>query len=231
MVTMSREDATHALRVLRLTPGDVVELICPPMRALAAIADTENQEVLLRIEERLPSTEMQSCITLYQGLPKADKMEWIIQKGTELGCARFVPVVMKRSIAQSDHKNGDDRKTERLRKIAREAVKQCGRCQVPEIMSPVKLSSALEAMQKEDILLVPWEEEHALSLETALKGAARDAHIGIVIGPEGGIATDEIDCLRALPNTRIITLGPRILRTETAAIASIAATGFALGEW
>ena len=228
---MNREDAVHALRVLRLTPGDEVELISPPMRALAVIADTENQEVLLRIEKILPSTEMKSRITLYQGLPKADKMEWIIQKGTELGCARFIPVSMKRSVAQPDRKNGDDRKTDRLRKIAREAVKQCGRCQVPEIISPGKLSAVLSLLREEDILLVPWEEEKALSMQEALSGAAPGVRVGIFIGPEGGIDPDEIDCLRTLPNTRIITLGPRILRTETAAIASIAAAAYALGEW
>lgn len=227
---MNQEDAKHALRVLRLTPGDTVELICPPNRALADIISIENHDVLLEITRLLPSTEAATRITLYQGLPKADKMEWIVQKGTELGCRRFVPVSMKRSIVQMDQKDGE-RKTERWQKIVREAVKQSGRCEIPEVMRPVSFTKAVSMFEEEDILLVPWEDEHALSFNAGLSDAVKGARIGILIGPEGGIDSDEIEELRPLSNVRIVTLGPRIMRTETAALASVAAVSCRLGEW
>ena len=99
---MSREDAVHAIRVLRLMPGDEVEAVSPPLRALASIVSTDAQAVTLRLVRLLPSSEMRTHLTLYQGLPKADKMEWIVQKGVELGCSRFVPIELARSVVQAD---------------------------------------------------------------------------------------------------------------------------------
>ena len=228
---MSREDAAHAVRVLRLMPGDEVEAVSPPLRALASIVSTDAQGVTLRLVRLLPSSEMRTHLTLYQGLPKADKMEWIVQKGVELGCSRFVPVELTRSVVQADRGEKGEKKTERLRKIAREAVKQSGRTAVPEITRPLRLKEAKELLAGEDIVLVPWEEENSCTLLQALEGIPRGAHAGLLIGPEGGITPEEIEELRKLGNIRVITLGPRILRTETAAIATLAAMACLFGEW
>ena len=95
---LNAEDAGHALRVLRLENGDEVELVCAPARYLAEIDSTEDGEVRLRVTEKLRDTEAQTRVTLYQGLPKADKMEWIVQKSTELGAAAIAPVAMIRSV-------------------------------------------------------------------------------------------------------------------------------------
>ena len=228
---MSREDAAHAVRVLRLLPGDEVEAISPPLRALASIVSTESQKVQMHLVRLLPSSEMQTHITLYQGLPKADKMEWIVQKGVELGCCRFVPVELTRSVVQADHGEKGEKKTERLRKIAREAVKQCGRTVIPEISRPLRLREAMQMMASEDIVLVPWEEENYSGFRSVLEGISRGARVGVLVGPEGGITREEIDRLRELKNVRVVTLGPRILRTETAAVATLAAMACVFGEW
>ena len=228
---MSREDAVHATRVLRLQPGDEVEVISPPQRARAVIVSTDAQQVCLRLLRLLPSSEMRTRITLYQGLPKADKMEWIVQKGVELGCSRFAPVELSRSVVQADRGEKGEKKTERLRKIAREAVKQCGRSVIPEITRPLRLREAESLRAGEDVVLIPWEEESSCSLRAALEGMTEGARIGLLIGPEGGITPDEIEHLRGLQNVRVVTLGPRILRTETAALATLAAVSCVLGEW
>ena len=123
MASLGEEDARHALRVLRLEPGDEIELVCAPARYLAEIADTEDG-VTVRIKEELRRTEAKTQVTLYQGLPKADKMEMIAQKCTELGVYAIRPVAMERCVVKLEGKDAV-KKIDRWQKIAREAVKQC----------------------------------------------------------------------------------------------------------
>lgn len=137
---LNAEDAGHALRVLRLENGDEVELVCAPARYLAEIDSTEDGEVRLRVTEKLRDTEAQTRVTLYQGLPKADKMEWIVQKSTELGTAAIAPVAMIRSVVKLEGKDAA-KKTERWQKIAREAVKQCARVNAPGGQNARKLAA------------------------------------------------------------------------------------------
>ena len=138
---LNAEDAGHALRVLRLESGDEVELVCAPARYRATIDSTEGGEVRLRVIEKLRDTEARTRVTLYQGLPKADKMELIVQKSTELGAAAIAPVAMIRSVVRLEGKDAE-KKTERWQKIAREAVKQCARVSAPEVRLPRKLSAS-----------------------------------------------------------------------------------------
>ena len=218
---LNAEDAGHALRVLRLENGDEVELVCAPARYLAEIDSTEDGEVRLRVTEKLRDTEAQTRVTLYQGLPKADKMEWIVQKSTELGAAAIAPVAMIRSVVKLEGKDAA-KKTERWQKIAREAVKQCARVNAPEVKMPRKLAAMKDELNALDVLIVPWEDARDGSIADCLapfKPKER-VSIGILIGPEGGIAPEEAEWLTHEAGAKLVTLGPRILRTETAAIAS-----------
>ena len=218
---LNAEDAGHALRVLRLENGDEVELVCAPARYLAEIDSTEGGEVRLCVTEKLRDTEAQTRVTLYQGLPKADKMEWIVQKSTELGAAAIAPVAMIRSVVKLEGKDAA-KKTERWQKIAREAVKQCARVNAPEVKMPRKLAAMKNELNALDVLIVPWEDARDGSIADCLAPfkVKERVSIGILIGPEGGIAPEEAEWLTHEAGAKLVTLGPRILRTETAAIAS-----------
>ncbi len=222
------EEVPHALRVLRLQAGDAAELLMEGEKWSAEICSIEGQRVICRLQGRLPSAEPGVEVTLFQGLPKAEKMEWVIQKATELGAARICAVAMERSVAKIGGREAD-KKRERWQKIACEAVKQSGRCRVPEVRI-CTLSEAAEMARDLDLFLVPWEEESGLRLSGALaKREKPQGRIGLLIGPEGGISKNEVELLRqagALP----VSLGRRILRTETAALAALAAVMALSGE-
>ena len=216
---LSQEDARHAVRVLRLQPGDEAEVILQGKRYLSRIAGISDQAVRLTPVSMLPSTEPRLQVTLFQGIPKGDKMDWIVQKNVELGISRIVPVLFSRCVI---HLDGKDflRKQERWQKIAREAGKQSGRCLIPEICAPVPfsaLSGYLDACEK---VAVPWEECPEGSPLAFVKHHPSLSSLGIVIGPEGGIAPEEMRQM-AQHNCEAITLGKRILRTETAGLVSL----------
>ena len=180
------------------------------------------------LKEALPDNEPPVRVTVYQGLPKADKLDLIAQKLTELGAARVAPVKMERSVVKLDGKDAEKRR-ERLQRIAREAAKQCKRGRAPEVLVPQTWKQLEPEMRKHDLLLVPWEDAEGCGLSAA-HGDCPDARdIGIVIGPEGGMSAAEVDALTAI-GAKPITLGPRILRTETAAVAACAMTMLLWGD-
>jgi len=220
---LSAEDSAHALRVLRLEPGDEIELVCAPERYLAVIEAADMDAVSVRIVEPLRRTEAKTRVTLFQGLPKADKMKLIAQKATELGAYAVQPVAMERCVVKLEGKDAV-KKTERWQKIAREAVKQCARVDVPEIREPKKLSALKADFAQLDVLIVPWEDARDGSMKACLApfDGKESLCVGVLIGPEGGISEKEAAWLAENAGAKLVTLGPRILRTETAAIASIA---------
>ncbi len=221
LARLSAEDAQHALRVLRMRPGDACEALWNEGRFAAEVAETAGNEVLLRLLSPLPSTEAKTRITLFQGLPKADKMELIVQKAVELGAEAVVPVSMCRCVVKLDERDAR-KKQERWQKIAREAGKQSGRCRPMAVETPISLDTLCRRLPAFDLALVPWEEEHALSL-SSLHGQHPSARqIAVVIGPEGGMAEDEIEAMRRA-GCESATLGPRILRTETAGLCALSA--------
>lgn len=226
---LGAEDSRHALRVLRLAAGDDIELVSAPERYLARIVDTDGECVSVRIVETLRSTEARTRVTLYQGLPKADKMELIAQKTTELGVHAIQPVAMERCVVKLE---GKDRKTERWQKIAREAVKQCARVAVPEVREVKKLTALRDELRGLDLLIVPWEDARDGSVRACLEELGRDKplSVGILIGPEGGISPKEAQWLRDEAGGRLVTLGPRILRTETAGLCALTMVMAFLGE-
>ena len=228
---LGAEDSQHALRVLRLTCGEEIELVCPPERFLARIEEIDGGEVRVRALSPLRSTEARAQVTLYQGLPKADKMEWIVQKSTELGAYAVQPVAMERCVVRLDGKDAA-KKAERWQKIAREAVKQCARIRVPEVREPKKLAALREELAALDLLIVPWEDARDGSVRACVESVAHlpAPRIGVLIGPEGGISPAEAKWLAGEAGGRLVTLGPRILRTETAALAALTLVMAARGE-
>lgn len=225
---LTAEDAHHALNVLRLHPGSPVELIDNGSRFFATVISADHGDVILEKGEILPSTETSVDFTLFQGLPKGDKMELIVQKAVELGVSRIVPVMMSRCITRIGEKDAS-RKQERWQKIAREAGKQSGRCRIPEVALPLPLSEISAFRNHIQEIVVPWEMNRQYGPMSFVRDHPGISSLGIVIGPEGGIDRSEIEFLSALPACTI-TLGPRILRTETAGLAAVSAFSALYGE-
>ncbi len=217
LAALPAEEAKHAAKVLRLKPGDEVCAMDGAGRRWWAEMAGEGR---VRLLEELPANECAARITVYEGLPKADKLDFIAQKLTELGAARLVPVKMERCVVKLDGKDGAKRR-ERLQKIAREAAKQCRRGLPMDVSEPVDWKAALTVMAAHDALLIPWEDARGTRLKDVFKELPEARDIGIVIGPEGGMSPEEVDAMLQIGG-RTVTLGPRILRTETAAVVAAA---------
>lgn len=200
MAYLEAEDARHALRVLRLDVGAQVQLFADGQAYAASICQTGPDGVAVRVLEKLKSPEASLRVTLYQGVPKGDKMDYIVQKCTEAGVCRIVPVEMPRCVAHLDGK--DDKKLSRWNRIAREAAKQAFRPVTPEVAAPIDLNALCRALPR---LISP-----------------DIADLAIVIGPEGGMGESEVQRMLG-SGARAVTLGPRIFRTETAGLAAIIA--------
>lgn len=233
LVTLSREESAHAARVLRLKAGDPVQLLDGEAIFEGELVQVRESGVQAKALSALPSPESKAHITLWQGLPKGDKLEHIVQKATELGVWALWPVEMERSLAKAD-KVRQGPKQERLERIALEAAKQSGRAHVPRVEPPCGFAQALARLDKEeafDLILVAWEEAEAqgLRLSQAVRENSGKERVLLVIGPEGGIAPEECQRLQAL-GARTVTLGRRILRTETAGPAALAVVLTALEE-
>lgn len=218
---LTPDDARHALRVLRMKPGEAAEVFLQGKRYSAELMEPSEDAVALRLKEELPSTEASLRITLYQGLPKAEKMELIVQKAVELGAEAIVPVAMSRCVVQLNAKDGM-KKQERWQKIAREAGKQSGRCAIPRVEEPLPFRRLAERLAAHQTAIVPWEDAAGYGPKQFHDDHPDATDIAIVIGPEGGMSADEIAVMEQA-GCRQVTLGPRILRTETAGLASISA--------
>ena len=217
---LCEEDARHATRVLRMREGESCELFADGKRFSGEIASS-GEEVEVRILSELPSTEAKLRITLYQGLPKADKMELIVQKSVELGACAVVPVAMSRCVVQLDAKDGR-KKQERWQKIAREACKQSGRCEMMQVTEPISFKNLLTKLAAHQAAIVPWEDARGYSLARFHQEHPDVTDLAIVIGPEGGMSEDEIARMKEA-SCQSVTLGPRILRTETAGLCAMSA--------
>ena len=217
LAVLDQEEAAHAVKVLRMQKGDACQALLEGM-IFDARLESVSPEVVLLLGEELPSPEPTVSVTLYQGLPKSDKMDWVAQKCTEAGVCRVVPVLFSRCVAQWEKKD-EQKKLPRWQRIAAEAAKQSGRARVPEIASPLTVKELCRELPRHELTLIPWEEEKGNGIAGKLTG---QRNIAVVIGPEGGISGEEIALLQgagAVP----VTLGPRILRTETAGLAALIA--------
>ncbi len=209
-ITITGEDVTHITKVLRMREGDTFT-VCDGCRGdyfcklLAADKKTVTAEILEKTEN---AAEPPVHITLYQGLPKASKLDYIVQKCVEIGISRIVPMHSARVV------KGGEIKRERLCKIALEAAKQSGRGIVPEVEETLSFKEAVKEAAMADLALFPYECEKENSLKNALRGKTPKS-VSILIGPEGGF-TEEEKTLAEENGLHVVTLGSRILRTETA---------------
>ena len=223
-------DVNHMKNVLRMKLHEKAEISDGESRTYLCEVEAyeEDAAVLHILEEMEADTEPASKLYLFQGLPKSDKMELIVQKSTELGAAAIAPVAMIRSVVKLEGKDAA-KKTERWQKIAREAVKQCARVSAPEVRLPRKLSAMREELNALDVLIVPWEDARGYSLTAFHREHPDIRDLAIVIGPEGGMSADEIARMKDC-GCQSVTLGPRILRTETAGLCALSALFCLYGE-
>lgn len=221
-ITIIGTDVNHIKNVLRYQAGDKIQIGDKESKDtyIAIIEKCNSEEIQCKmIEKKERNKKKEIQIDLYQGLPKADKMEWIIQKTTELGIASIIPVAMERSIVKIQEKEVS-KKIDRWQKIAEVAAKQSKREEIPKIHTIMNLQQVLEKIKEYDLFITAYEEEKEKTLKQVLRElkVENEIKIGILIGPEGGISLREIEKLKE-KQTQIITLGDRILRTETAPIA------------
>ncbi|MDO4534265.1 MAG: 16S rRNA (uracil(1498)-N(3))-methyltransferase [Clostridium perfringens] len=228
--TIIGEDVKHIYRVLRVTQGEkVVVNNLNGEEFLGEVEDVNKQEVSIKILEKLDiNNESNLNITLFQGLPKAAKMDLIVQKCVELGINKIVPTTTHRVDIKL---KGEFKKLDRLNKIALEASKQSKRTIIPRVESPIEFNEALKIMEGLDLIVVPYENATGFGIKSMIQklDLKNVKTIGIMVGPEGGFEEEEIELLRS-KGAHIVTLGPRILRTETAGFTCTAILQYELGD-
>lgn len=230
-VIVSGDDFHHMTRVMRMETGDQFIGVINAKTALIQIDTILDESLRGRIIEWVDeSVEMPVQVSIANGLPKGDKLEWVIQKGTELGAHAFIPFVATRSIVKWDAKKAA-KKTERLRKIAKEAAEQSHRTVIPQIDDPVSFEGLLKQLDGFDHKLVAYEEEakqgESMRLAETLQAVKPGEKLLIVFGPEGGLDEKEVERLLA-QGFMTCSLGPRILRTETAPLYALSAISYQL---
>ena len=222
-------DVNHMKNVLRMRPGE--ELMVSDgnnLKYLCAVEEYGEGGAVLRIlEEMQTDTELSSKLYLFQGLPKQDKMELIVQKAVELGAYQVIPVSTRRSVVKLDEKKAQ-KKAERWQQIAVSAAKQAGRGYIPEVAPVVSYRQAVERAKELDVILIPYELERGMQATKKIIKAVRPGQsIAVFIGPEGGFEKEEVE--QALGcGARAVTLGRRILRTETAGLTALSVLMFHL---
>jgi 16S rRNA (uracil1498-N3)-methyltransferase len=231
IVVLHDEDHRYLTRVLRLDVGEAVTLFDgKSVEATARIIRIGPRALEVKIEERRPVAAIdRPHVTVIQGLAKGDKLDFVVQKATELGAARIIPVTTTRAIARLDANTiRTMSRRARWQKIAREASRQSGRLDVPEVEGVTPLVTAMNASPKDALKLMLWEGARQTTLRTALPDKPPQ-QIVIAIGPEGGFTVEEVEAARHAGFTPV-GLGPRILRTETAALVVLSILGYALGD-
>lgn len=222
-IIIKNEDVKHIKNVLRAKIEDTIDICdCNTSKNyICKIQQIEDEKIYCNIVEEITSNvESNIQVSIFQGLPKADKMELVIQKSIELGAYDITPVEMKRCVVKLNEKD-KTKKIQRWQKIAESAAKQSGRDRIPNINPIIDIKNLCEKTKEYDLVLVAYENEKENTLKQELKRIKNDKNkelkIAVVIGPEGGIDIQEINKFRE-NDAKIITLGNRILRTETVAL-------------
>ena len=212
-------DFNHIKNVLRMTVGDTFLVSENGISNLCEIECFDNESVVAKIiEENYNDTNLPIKIYLFQGLPKGDKMELIIQKTVELGVEGIIPVEMNRCVVKLDDKKKKS-KVSRWQTISESAAKQSKRNTIPEIFDVLTYKQAMEKAKEMDLFLVPYESKNGMEdTKTALSQIKSGMSVGILVGPEGGFDDKEVEKLITFNNLKPISLGKRILRTETAGL-------------
>jgi len=223
-ITASADQAHYLLKVMRAGNGDRVVLFNGrDGEWMSVIRDASKKSCTLLVEEQLRAQLVEPDLWLAFAPLKKSYTDFVIEKASELGVSRLIPVFTERT-------NTTRVKSERLRLIAMEAAEQCDRLSVAEVMEPVSFTQLIDQWPKQRQLLVPDETGGGKSLKSVLDGV-HETHHGILIGPEGGFARSELDALDNLPFVTRVGLGPRILRAETAALAALACYQAITGDW
>jgi len=214
-------DVHHISHVLRLQVGSLIELIDERGQACAAKIVGQNKEriVCQPLQPLTKESELKTKVTLAQALPKGQKMDWLVEKATELGVWQISPVITARTIASSAKLN-------RWRKLAKEAAQQSGRLFIPKITEPLNFTELIKQAKQYELAIIPWEKESARTLKVVLQNN-KPKEILVLIGPEGGFSAQEVNQAESagfIP----ITLGPRILRTETVGLALMSQLAYEL---
>ncbi|WP_310602073.1 16S rRNA (uracil(1498)-N(3))-methyltransferase [Anaerosporobacter sp.] len=230
-ITIEGSDVNHIKNVLRMKIGEAM-VLCDGQGTdyHCTIDSLANDFVQARIvDSEITQTELPAKIYLFQGLPKKDKMELIIQKAVELGVYQIIPVMMKRSVVKLDDKKKEQKKLERWQSIATSAAKQSGRGIIPDIVPVMPFKEAVKVAKEMEYKVLPF--EHAEGMEET-KRIIREVQgknsVAIFIGPEGGFEDDEVAYAMEEAGIQPITLGKRILRTETAGLTILSVLMFEL---
>ena len=223
------EDGKHIVRVMRMSIGDHLIGVANEEAHIAEIISILPDGVEIRkIEGPLPSNEMPVKVSIACGLPKGDKLDLIVQKGTELGMTAILPFEAERSIVKWDEKKGG-KKVDRLRKIAKEAAEQCHRTVVPMVENPKSFKQLIQASSSFDVCLFADEEDAKSELPNKIADRLKNVYdkqsVLVVFGPEGGLSRKEAEMLISA-NFLPVSLGPRILRTETAPLYVLSAMSY-----
>ncbi len=228
----SQDEIRHLVKVLRAKPGDQIMISDKEeWEYTAEILEIGDSEVVLTILDKQKfAQEPETRVTLYQGVPKAAKLETIVQKTVELGIKRIVPVFMSRTVVTD--KGNFSKKIARLQKIADEAVKQCKRGIIPEVGPAMNFREMISDIKNKeyDAVIIPYENEDGFTLKDALRydsdllGLRKGSSIALIIGTEGGFEEDEVELVRDTfdRKAQVVSLGKTILRTETAGMAALA---------
>jgi len=228
-VAFDADETRHLVRVLRLGPGDVVTAADGRGRAwevrIAAVGDTATGTI---VSGAPAAAESPLAISLVQGVPKGDRMEAIVRATTELGVARILPALTERTVVRLDPARWRDR-ARRWQRVAREATKQCGRAVVPAVEAPRPLAEWIASAEPADLRLCLWEIEGEPLRSVLERCEPRARSATVIVGPEGGLTRDEVARAGAAGYVPV-TLGGRILRTETAGPAIVALLQFGLGD-
>ncbi|MEH7414078.1 16S rRNA (uracil(1498)-N(3))-methyltransferase [Neobacillus drentensis] len=227
---IDEEDRHHIVKVMRMEINDRIICVDPEgKQAVCRLSEITNSSVVADVVQWIDeSSELPISITIASGLPKGDKLEWIIQKGTELGAQQFLPFSAARSVVKWDEKKAA-KKIDRWQKIAKEAAEQSHRTILPTIINPLSFKELLIKSNDFDYKLAAYEEESRQGetsvLSSTLKKMKNGETLLIVFGPEGGLAEEEVQQLKDF-GFGLCGLGPRILRTETAPLYSLAAISY-----
>lgn len=225
LICISESERHYLLNVLRLKVGDCVEVFDGVgNRYIASLCDTRTSPLQARILHHQFQPHTPPYITLFQGLPKFDKMDLIVQKTTEIGVNRIAPMICQRSIPKLVVQQ---KRTVRWQRIANEAAKQCKRPHFVHVLAPQGLDGCLKRAAQFDVLILLWEGEKRQGLKEVLCNHREAESIGLFVGPEGGFTNEEVE-MALQSGCLTTTLGDNILRTETAAIVGVAAVMYEL---
>lgn len=227
------DDARHLIKSLRYSVGDEV-LVSNSVDSVyrCRVIEINKNSLETCVEEVFPLVKNNIKISLFQCIPKANKLELIIQKAVELGVQEITPVVSDNCVVKLNDEKSTLSKLDRWNKIALEAAKQCGRDDIPVVNMPIKFKQAIENMADMDLAILPYEAEDNYSIKSAIREKVNDdiVTVGFLVGPEGGFDPSEIEYAKMFEEIKICTLGNRILRCETAAISMMTIVNYELGD-